>query len=120
MYRYTIAEDYWDDYKKYELIHEQIYSKEEFQNICKKAFKELDIKNRKEIIQSRASFGISDLIKILTKNYGFIIPDNIIVHLHLKDLFNIEDNNCEYCDHSYSINGNLKCNFEDCDMKELL
>ena len=49
MYRYTIGEDYYEDYHTYEILHKEKYTQEEFLNICKEAFKKLDFEKKKKL-----------------------------------------------------------------------
>jgi len=116
MYRYTIGEDSYEDYHVYEILHKNLFTKEEFLYLCKEAFKELDFKIKKEIAQSLASQGTHYIIKSLTEKYGFILPKKIISHIHLEELSE-HWGGCEECSHSYYLNEELKCNSEDCDIR---
>lgn len=116
MYRYTIGEDSFEDYHKYEILHKEIYTQEEFLNICKEAFKELDFEIKKEIAESYASEGTCYVIGVLIEKYGFVLPNNIVCHIHLGDLSK-HWGGCEECPHSYSFNGEFKCTSEDCNIR---
>lgn len=116
MYRYTIGEDSYEDYHEYEILHKNLFTKEEFIYLCKEAFKELDFEIKKEIAESCASQGTYYVVNLLTEKYGFILPNKVICHIHLGDLSE-HWGMCEECPHSYYLNGKLKCNSEDCNIR---
>jgi hypothetical protein len=118
MFRYKIGQDEFEDYYAYEILHEKQFTKEEFLNICKEAFNKLDVKIKKEIIDSYSSQGTHYVIEILTKEYGVKIPDKIIATIHLCELHNMDGANCEDCSKSFYINGNFICTSDNCILKE--
>jgi hypothetical protein len=120
MYRYTIGQDQWECYSQIEIIHTEKYSKEEFLNICKEAFRKINIKDRKDIIECRGDSGAYTIKDILIKEYGFSLPNEIICHIHMVDLFPDNFASCEDCPKSYMLNGKLQCNNQKCEFRDFL
>ena len=120
MYRYTIGESSWEDYHTIELLHNKKYSKDEFLNICKQAYKKLSFENKKEIAQSYGEEGVYLIRDILVGEYDFKLSENITSHIHILDLFNSEYLNCEDCPKSYMVNGKIQCNNLECEFREFL
>lgn len=114
MYRYTIGEDSYEEYHEYELLHKLKYTKEEFINLCKEAFKKLDFKNKKEIAESYGSIGTHYFVELLIDKYGFVKPDDVIQHIHISQAYDDNYVGCEDCAHSYYLNEKLMCNSEYC------
>ena len=87
MYRYTIGQGSYEDYYTYEILHKNKFTKEEFLNICKETFKKLSKKKQREIKEWYGDEGTHYIIELLVKDYGFVLPDKVIVNIHLSDLY---------------------------------
>lgn len=121
MYRYTIGEGQWDCYCDTEILHDEKYSKKKFLDICKQAFSRLDYETRKKICHSFGDDGIHQIEDILIKEFGFIKPEKVTSHIHIVDLFDktYQDSiSCEDCSRSYELNGEMKCSYDECVLKE--
>lgn len=123
MYRYIIVEDEWNKnsrYQEYELLHPNEYTRKEFLNICRDAFRKLNIEEQKFIFESEDSLGTGYVIEILEKEYGFILPDMITSQISLENLHNINNIHCKHCGYSYVLNNKTMCNIDVCNYRELL
>ncbi len=120
MYRYTIGQDQWESYSQVEILHKEKYSEDEFLNICKEAFRKINTKDRKEIIEFRGDSGAYAIKNILIKEYGFLLPSEVICHVHMLDLFPDNFASCEECPKPYTLNDKLQCNNQKCEFKDFL
>ena len=121
MYRYIIGEDCYDSYSEIEILHHEVYTKDQFINICKQALSKLDYKDRKTICDSYGDSGTYLIGDMLVKHFGFIQPDKVKSHIHLLDLLNFGDyDNCVDCPKSYELNGKIHCTYDECGKREIL
>ena len=115
MYKYIIGESCFEDYHEIELLHEKQYTKEEFFGICKKAFNEITLKEKEDIINCRGDKGIYEIKEILFNKYGFIKPKEITNYIHINDLIKGYTICCD-CPKFYYLNNKPQCdNLNNCE-----